>query len=302
MRKKGELQKMTPAPTIRVGMPVYNEVRFVGQAIDAVLKQDYSDLELIISDNSSTDGTREICEQYAKADERVTYIRHDENRGAAWNFAYVFHGCKTPYFMWAGSHDLINRSLISKCLPVLENDNETAVAYPQTQVINGSGDVIIERTQDAIDTRGEGLVRRVSHIVKGLSRCDMLYGVFRTEILRKCRLGIVCRGTDHVLLMETSLHGAIAYIPEVLFVRREARPDAFLSLSSHERTRSQLARVDPSLSITTDSRPYWRMGLEHIRGVLAAPIPVLQKAAILITVTTIFAWRWRRRLKSELVR
>jgi glycosyltransferase involved in cell wall biosynthesis len=66
-------------PILSIGMPIYNGARFVQEAIDSILEQD-CDLELIISDNGSTDGTEKICRQYASKDGRIRYHRHDENR------------------------------------------------------------------------------------------------------------------------------------------------------------------------------------------------------------------------------
>lgn len=89
-----------PAGTTRVtiGMPVYNGEKFIARAIDAVLAQTYSDLTLLISDNASTDATQAICEEYARRDPRVRYLRYEENRGASWNFNNTCHQSRSPYF------------------------------------------------------------------------------------------------------------------------------------------------------------------------------------------------------------
>ncbi|MEM4134638.1 MAG: glycosyltransferase, partial [Candidatus Micrarchaeia archaeon] len=77
-------------PLVSIGMPVYNGERFIRQALDSLLAQDYENFELIISDNASEDKTPEICLEYAARDKRIRYYRNEKNMGAAWNFKRVF--------------------------------------------------------------------------------------------------------------------------------------------------------------------------------------------------------------------
>ena len=67
---------------VSVIMPTYNAAQWVAQSIDSVLGQTYTDLELIITDDCSTDNTRDILRQYEAADARVKVIYMDENLGA----------------------------------------------------------------------------------------------------------------------------------------------------------------------------------------------------------------------------
>ena len=75
---------------VSLGLPVYNGERFVGQAIQSVLDQTFTDFELIISDNASTDSTPDICEDFARKDPRIRYIPQEINIGAKANFNRVF--------------------------------------------------------------------------------------------------------------------------------------------------------------------------------------------------------------------
>jgi glycosyltransferase involved in cell wall biosynthesis len=75
-------------PTVSFGVPVYNGHRHLRETLDSLLAQTYSDFELIISDNASTDATPDICQEYASRDSRIQYHRQTENVGAPenWNF------------------------------------------------------------------------------------------------------------------------------------------------------------------------------------------------------------------------
>jgi glycosyltransferase involved in cell wall biosynthesis len=102
--RTGPQEPKTPKePLVSIGMPVYNGENFLRLALSSLLAQDYPHFELIISDNASDDGTEEICREYQAHDRRIRYLRHRENRGSPWNFAFVARG---DYFMWAAHDDL----------------------------------------------------------------------------------------------------------------------------------------------------------------------------------------------------
>jgi glycosyltransferase involved in cell wall biosynthesis len=70
---------MLSCPALTVGMPVYNAERFIAKALDSFLDQTFTDFELLISDNASTDRTEEICRYYAARDQRIRYFRNAKN-------------------------------------------------------------------------------------------------------------------------------------------------------------------------------------------------------------------------------
>ena len=96
------------APRVSIGLPVYNGANWLPETIDSILGQTYSNFELVISDNASTDTTQEVCEGYALRDARVRYERLPENLGAAFNYNRVFERSVAPYFKWAGHDDLLD--------------------------------------------------------------------------------------------------------------------------------------------------------------------------------------------------
>ena len=93
-------------PKISIGMPIYNAEQFLSEAIESILSQSFSDFELIISDNASTDNTRDICMSYANKDCRIRYLCQIKNIGAWSNFQYVLAQSRADYFMWAAHDDV----------------------------------------------------------------------------------------------------------------------------------------------------------------------------------------------------
>jgi glycosyltransferase involved in cell wall biosynthesis len=99
-------------PKISLGMPVFNGEKSIREALDSLLTQTFTDFELIISDNASTDGTEAICREYVDKDSRIRYVRQAENRGAGANFWFVLDEAQGEYFMWAACDDIRSRDFL----------------------------------------------------------------------------------------------------------------------------------------------------------------------------------------------
>lgn len=107
---------------VLIGMPVWNCEQTVGQAIESVLNQDFQDWELLISDNSSTDRTLEICLGYSSKDRRIKVIAQNRNIGGWANFLFVSKGLKHKYFKFHAGDDLISPNFLSESVATLEAD------------------------------------------------------------------------------------------------------------------------------------------------------------------------------------
>ena len=107
-------------PLVSIGIPVYNGEERLSSALETVINQDYSNLEIIISDNASTDSTPKICENFARQDSRIKYFRSEVNHGSSWNFNRVFELSTGKYFTWAADDDLREESMIRECTSRME--------------------------------------------------------------------------------------------------------------------------------------------------------------------------------------
>lgn len=117
---------MSEVPKVSIGMPVFNGGQSIKNALDALLAQTFAEFELIISDNASIDDTQDICEAYAKRDQRIHYIRQSENVGATQNFEYVLREAQSDFFMWAAHDDLWMPDFLMTCYNLLQ-ENHTAM-------------------------------------------------------------------------------------------------------------------------------------------------------------------------------
>src|SRR5215510_9331072 len=106
-------------PLVSVGIPVYNGEPFIREALSSILAQTYSNLEIIISDNASTDGTAAICQEYAARDQRIRYYRNALNTNVNENYRRVLKLSSGDYFIWAAADDVRPKNAVQDCLKVL---------------------------------------------------------------------------------------------------------------------------------------------------------------------------------------
>lgn len=211
-------------PLVSIGLPIFNEEHYLRLTLEALLAQDYENLELIISDNASTDRTEEICNGFRECDSRVKYVRHQTNVGAIDNFNGVFEIAGGKYFMWAGAHDLWAPGFVSRAVSLLESNPDTVLAYAPAMRIDREGNYLGAMTED-FDTRGWPPLERYLKLIWNLQSCNIIHGLIRTQALTQSGLFRRVWGSDIVLLTELSLSGEFAQIPEVFFYRREIRPE-----------------------------------------------------------------------------
>lgn len=157
------------------------------EQIDSLLKQTYTNFELIISDNCSTDSTEAICRRYAAQDARIRYYRSEKNRGAAWNYNHVFALATGEYLKWAAHDDLCAPELLDRCVAVLDQNPDVVLAFARTKAIDAQGAVI-----DEYDAKPNGIsasiYRRFYEFVVIPHPCVSVFGVMRTAVLAKTKL------------------------------------------------------------------------------------------------------------------
>jgi len=210
------------APRVSIGMPVYNGAKYLEIALDSILAQTFTDFELIISDNASTDGTQAICERYRDRDSRIQYHRNERNMGASWNFNRVYALSRAPYFKQAAHDDVLAPTFLERCVELLDRDPSVVMAYPRTILIDGDGREI-QRTEGTLDLRHERPHERFQafhHTFGDWSICHPIFGVMRKAPVANREILPAYIASDMVLLCELALHGKICELPDYLFSLR----------------------------------------------------------------------------------
>lgn len=209
------------APTVSIGLPVHNGERYLERAIRSILDQDFTDLELIVVDNASTDATGEIARRYAAADPRVRYHRNPENVGAARNFALALELARGRYFKWAAYDDWLEPSFLRRCVEVLEREPDVTLVFPSTNVWDESGN-LVRRYRHPSDIMSRRPERRFFHALWNWKYQTGIFGVMRTDALRATRPMKAYKGSDRVLFAEMVLAGGVRELDEYLFNSTEA--------------------------------------------------------------------------------
>jgi len=107
---------------VSILIPVYNRVNLVGETIESAINQTYKNIEIVICDNCSIDGTWEILQQYTRKDKRIRIFRNRENIGPVRNWLKCLELASGQFIKILWSDDLIEPSFISECISFIDGD------------------------------------------------------------------------------------------------------------------------------------------------------------------------------------
>jgi glycosyltransferase involved in cell wall biosynthesis len=203
---------------VSVGLPTRNGAERLERAVGSVLAQDHENLQLIITDNASTDETEEVCRALAKADSRILYHRQPENVGILGNFISAGRLAEGTFFRWLSDDDWLEPNCVSRSLQAFAEDERlflvtTQIAYTGADGVTSTGEY-----------EGSGLssddpVERFAEMLRMLNEShlliDPLYGLFRREPMVAIRRRNMLR-EDEVFATKLALAGPWGHVPEVL--------------------------------------------------------------------------------------
>lgn len=266
MKQSREAEReLNPSPLVSIGMPVYNGEDLLGEAVESILSQTFEDLELIIADNASTDGTADLCRSFAERDKRIRYYRFARNGGAALNYNRCVALARGRYFKWASHDDVCEPSFMERCVQEFESGPPSVVlVYPKSRFIDERSRPL-DNYDRSMDTREGAPHRRVAKVVATVDMAHPVFGLFRSDALRRTRLIDSFIASDYVLLVEMALLGQIREVPETLFLRRKHPGMSRVA----NKTRSEVAAwFDPEIRTARLHLPTrWHLLLEYGRSV-----------------------------------
>jgi len=127
---------------VSILIPTYNREKYIERAIKSALNQTYRNIEVIISDNCSTDKTLEIVNTYAAQDQRIRCYQHKENIGPIKNWIAGLEKCTGEYVKILWSDDWIEPAFLDETVPFLKESNEVGLVFTSTIVHRSSRDDI----------------------------------------------------------------------------------------------------------------------------------------------------------------
>jgi glycosyltransferase involved in cell wall biosynthesis len=209
---------------VTILIPAYNEAQFVEKAILSAVCQAES---VIVSDNHSTDGTKEICRKLKNRYGNLTLFEQNENIGAVRNGAFLFEHLKTGYVICMGAHDIIADNYVSELMKCHDQNPGASLAYAPVKKIDEKGDVFGEYMVDDLTSgvsSGDAF-KRVYTIIRRLKDCSIFSGMFRSDIVRKHLYYEPVAGPDHVTLCNCASDGKFIRCDSTWFSRRYKNRD-----------------------------------------------------------------------------
>jgi glycosyltransferase involved in cell wall biosynthesis len=278
-------------PRVSIGLPVFNGERWLAESVDSLLSQTFSDFELIICDNASTDSTEEIGRRYAQQDPRVRYMRNVSNIGGMRNANLTFELARGEYFRWAASDDRAAPTLLERLVHELDTRPDVVAAVSPSIAIDHRGERLpyfyVGKAEGKLLSRGrndpplmtdasgvryptEGTAGRPSRRFRELmltrGPCEASYGLIRSDVLRRTRVHQPYTCSDVVMLGELALHGPFFIIDEPLFFKR-------WHASNHckERGPGRMVWSRPDLAVSGQTTlPHWLQLWGWISAILRA--------------------------------
>ena len=277
-----------------VALPVYNGEELLERSVRSILTQDHENLELIISDNASSDGTEEMCRTIAAGDRRVRYERSEVNRGLAWNWNRCVSMARGDFFKWAAADDEHAPAYVRRTLERLRSDRDVSLAHCRTVDIDETGQVTGEVLND-LRMDAPSPHERFRELTRRGYSSVQVFGLVRTETLRKTALHGAYPRSDRVLLAELGLHGRLVEVDEVLFRRREYAGRVTRSFDLRERY--PIFTGEP---VRGPVYPQWRLLRGFLGAVSRAPLTPVERLRCVAALLP-FCVHGRGSLKRELL-
>ncbi len=277
-------------------MPVYNGEKYIAQTLDSFLRQTYTDFELIISDNASTDSTEAICRDYAARDPRIRYERLEKNIGLYPNFDRAFAFARGEYFKWAAHDDLCAETFLEECVAALDADPCIVLSYCERQEIDESGRFIAKSNEwervRRVDSRRVAF--RFRDVILQWPDLGEVYGVIRTRLLKLAPVMTPYGGGgEKPILAVLCLRGRFHKIPKYLFFYRCHPAQAGVLGGGGEKWHLKLSGKLNIVPIEI------KIFLAYWKALRDAPLPVVDRIACYRGLADCaVGWTaWKRRLK-----
>lgn len=205
----------TYQPLVSIAIITYNQKEFLRECIESCLNQDYKNIEIVVADDCSTDGTQDMLRNYEqKYPDKFILHLSDTNRGITSNSNAAHYACSGEYIAWMGGDDLMLPTKISKQVAYMENNPDCTICYHDLDVFQSeTGDSLYRFSEKSSPRNGD-------------VRTSIKYGTFNgacSTMVRKSKTPdkgyneLVPVASDWLYWVESLANGGtIDYIDEVL--------------------------------------------------------------------------------------
>ena len=171
-------------PLVSIVIPVFNGERFLRQALDSLLVQSFTDFELRIADNASTDATAAICLKYAAKDSRIIYHRHVENLGVFRNAEWLYRQAKGEFLMLVGDDDVYESDCLARYVERIRDRKDVILVYSDYGWIDVEG----RRSESGLNhfmAASDGIDKNLIRYIQAPIVLPLMMGLFRATVVRQ---------------------------------------------------------------------------------------------------------------------
>jgi glycosyltransferase involved in cell wall biosynthesis len=203
-------------PTVTVGVPVRNGLPLLRRALESVVAQTYAELSIVVSDNCSTDGTRELALEFAARDPRIRYVAQPRLLTVMEQFRFIVDQADTEYVLLAAHDDFRNDRYVEVLVDQLQSHPGAALAYGDLVMFSGDDDpAAIAPTVLDFDWTGRSRYRQIENMM--YRKHAAIYGLLRTKFLKEFSWRETDFGSDVALLLYLRLRGEFVHAPGAVF-------------------------------------------------------------------------------------
>jgi len=229
---KNDMNNNDKQTIVSIGLPIYNGEKFLKKRIENLLLQTFSNFELIISDNASTDRSVQICKEFMKKDSRIKIYQQEKNIGQFQNYNFVLNESQGRYFLWVAADDLLEPTFLEKNVEILDSNDNVVTSVSKLKMFGSFTDglrqkenSLIKRIESKIKARMSYMScfpvsgkyeNRVTKFLKTARHSQVFYGIHRTDALKKCIIDKPIMGQDTVYALSLLKYGNIHVIDDIL--------------------------------------------------------------------------------------
>lgn len=231
---------------LTVLLPTYNRAASLSRTIDSVLGQTRQDLELLISDNASSDDTEAVCREYVQRDARVRYFRQPSNLGPIGNFNWLLAQPQTEFVLMLADDDWLDADYVACCLAIIERDPALSIVTGATRYFEAGARPDLVLNTNLTDAAG---ARRVLRYLRHSWSSAAFYGLLRNSMVKDALPIPNVMGADWLFVSALSFSGRVLTTTDTHLNRTRGGTSANFQRIAEVSMLSPRAARNPHLSI-----------------------------------------------------
>jgi glycosyltransferase involved in cell wall biosynthesis len=272
------------SPLVSIGIPTYSRAEKLERAVSSVLGQTYANLEVVISDNASDDGTEAFCRALCERERRVRYLRSPVNLGPTANFNTIIDELRGDYAMLLSDDDWLDPDYVATCLAELRRAPDLVLACGIAHYLR-DGAVVREGVD--LQLEDDSPNKRVLTYLREVDENGVFYGLMSQAVLQRAAPLRNVLGNDWLLAAAIAAQGKLTTV-RATAINREL-----------DGTSGDFVKLTATLGL-----PHWQTRIPHLviagevfadigwRAPVYRDLPVLGRARLALTAP-LAAIRWR---------